>query len=51
MSLKNPKTLRKSQENLGPQMTELQFLKKAVWSHLLKKSLIENFFFVSWKKH
>ena len=29
MSLKNPKTLRKCQENLGPQMTEQQFLKKA----------------------
>ena len=27
MSLKNPKTLRKCEENLQPQMPELQFLK------------------------
>ena len=35
MSLKNPKTLRKREENLQPQMPELQFLK---WHCTLEKA-------------
>ena len=35
MSLKNPKTLRKSKENLQPQMSELQFLKTLIFPRAL----------------
>ena len=35
MSLKNPKTLRKREKNLQPQMPELQFLK---WHCTLEKA-------------
>ena len=31
MSLKNPKTLRKYEENLQPQMPELQFIKTLIF--------------------
>ena len=35
MSLKNPKTLRIWQENLQPQMPELQFLKSLIFPEAL----------------
>ena len=35
MSLKNTKTLRKCQENLQPQMPELQFLKTLIFPRAL----------------
>ena len=49
MSLKNPKTLRKCQENLQPQMPELQFLRTLKVTKLNKVYLFSylKFFFVS----
>ena len=37
MSLKSPKTLRKCEENLQPQMPELQFLRALIFSRTLWK--------------
>ena len=37
MSLKNPKTLRKFQENFQPQIPELQFLKTLIFARTLLK--------------
>ena len=37
MSLKNPKTLRKCQENLQPQMPMLQYLKTLIFPRALQK--------------
>ena len=37
MSLKNPKTLRKCQENLQPQMPELQILKTLIFPRAPQK--------------
>ena len=37
MNLKNPKTLRKSLENLHPQMPELKFIKTLVFPRAVQK--------------
>ena len=36
MSLKNPKTFRKCQENVRPQIPELEFLKTLIFTRVLK---------------
>ena len=41
MSLKNPKIVRKFEENLQPQMPELQFLKTLIFPELFKSFKIE----------
>ena len=43
MSLKIPKTLRKCQENLYPQMPELQFLKTLTFPRALKVTKLSKF--------
>ena len=43
MSLKNPKTLTKCEENLQPQMAEAQFLKTLIFLGLVKSTSWVNF--------
>ena len=50
MSLKTPKTLRKCEENLQPQMAEAQFLKALIFLGLFKSSNWVNFSSFSYLK-
>ena len=43
MSLKNPKTLRKCQENLQPQMHKLQSLKTRIFRKALRVTKLSKF--------
>ena len=45
MSLKNPKTFRKCQENVRPQIPELEFLKTLIFTRVLKVTQLIKFYF------